>query len=73
MIDIREVTKDGEWKNLGWQNGWSLVYREKGGVPYEYQRCCDAKHQLREENIGKSQWQVYCNICQITWKYDSGD
>lgn len=71
MIAIREVTEDGEWKFLGWQNDWSWSNRDT--LPFEYIRCCDAGHTRREENIGKHQWQVYCDICQITWKYDNSD
>lgn len=71
MIDIREVTEDGEWKYLGWQNSWDWSSRDT--LPFEYVRCCDAGHTRREENIGKCQTQVYCDICWITWKYDSGD
>lgn len=40
-----------EYKNLGWQNGWDR--ESENGVPYEYQRCCDAGH---ERSVHKEEW-----------------
>lgn len=60
-----------DYLNLGYQNGWKLMHKD--WVPAEYKDCIDAGHRRREENIGKCQTQVYCDICWITWKVDSGD
>ena len=59
------------YKNLGWMNGWDA--EKANGFPYEYRRCCDARHEHREVNISKCQRQVFCDTCWLTWKYDSGD
>lgn len=65
-----------DYKNLGYANSWKeysdieLIFRTS---PVEYLKCINAGHELRKENIGKCQTQVFCDICKITWKYDSGD
>ena len=55
-----------DYRNLGYVNGWEIN-------PVEYMECIKAGHQRREENIGKCQTQIFCDICKITWKIDSGD
>ena len=70
-------------KDLGCANGWSpIVWTLQDGskriekldtTPDEYKKCVSLKHKWTETKKGRCWYQVYCNICGITWDYDCSD
>ena len=54
--------------NLGWSNDWVTIM-----PPPLYVICRDKKHVWQSELIGNCQRKYTCDVCNITWKEDSGD
>jgi hypothetical protein len=71
------------YKNLGCMNSWfsPKILRDGKWVPMypnlkppvEFQLCREAGHKPREITKGRCWYQVYCDICKITYDVDSSD
>ena len=74
---MEHVRRKNMYKNLGCANGWSpIVWTRPNGekfvektdtTPEEFKMC---NHACREVKKGNCWYQVYCDVCKITWDYD---
>lgn len=60
------MTAPKHYSFYGYENGWQRQ-------PMEVVLCKGLNHQLRTEHYPDCTHEVICDICQIYWKYDSGD
>lgn len=56
--------------DLGWANSWIFT-------PKQLIHCQDAKHKMKDEDAGHDsrglEHVVSCDLCEIVYRYDSGD
>lgn len=57
------------YENQGYQNDW-------GTAATEVKACVDAEHEAADYGPSDNKSEehtVYCDLCRITWKYDTSD
>jgi hypothetical protein len=60
-----------DYENLGAANSW-YAYKPPN-LPALYLKCCEAKHHIRQVEIGRCYNEHICDTCKIKWTVDSTD
>lgn len=68
------------YTNIGCMNFWPAVIwtlpdgtkhvEKEDTTPELYTKCVEAGHKTHETQKGNCWYQVYCDVCGLTWDYD---